>query len=96
MKRKVKNKLPNFVQGLQTTDFKMEDINMIKSMLRAVVMSKKEGVQLRRVLAEYHSLTGEMIPFRNLGYNNFEAFLRSMPDVILLRRNREGEEKTNR
>ncbi|KAF8792258.1 Tudor domain-containing protein 7A [Argiope bruennichi] len=39
---------------------------------------------------DYKDLLGTPIPFRELGYNSLEAFIQDIPDVISLKRNREG------
>ncbi|KAJ8001014.1 hypothetical protein DPEC_G00186410 [Dallia pectoralis] len=61
-----------------------------KKMLRAVLQSNKNGVPISRLLGDYRSLTGECIPFKQLGYPSLEALLRSIPSVVRMD-NRMGE-----
>ncbi|XP_055939248.1 tudor domain-containing protein 7A-like [Argiope bruennichi] len=58
--------------------------------LRSVTQSCKGGVPLYRLERDYKDLLGTPIPFRELGYNSLEAFIQDIPDVISLKRNREG------
>lgn len=70
---------------------RMCDVELVKKMLRAVLQSSKNGVVLSRVQADYHALTGDFIPHKQLGYRNLENFLRSIPDVVQLRHSHTGE-----
>ncbi|XP_029459392.1 tudor domain-containing protein 7 isoform X2 [Rhinatrema bivittatum] len=64
---------------------------LIAKMLRAVLQSNKNGVVLSRVQGEYKSLTGDWIPFKQLGYPTLESYLRSIPMVVRVEANRSGE-----
>ncbi|XP_030050306.1 tudor domain-containing protein 7 isoform X2 [Microcaecilia unicolor] len=67
------------------------DKDLIAKMLRAVLQSNKNGVALPRVQTEYKSLTGDWIPFKQLGYPTLEAYLRSIPNVVKVETIRSGE-----
>ncbi|XP_017283537.1 tudor domain-containing protein 7B isoform X2 [Kryptolebias marmoratus] len=68
----------------------MADVELVKKMLRAILQSNKGGVSLSRLQSEYKELTGEQIPHRQMGHNQLEALLASMPSVYT-ERNRSGE-----
>lgn len=60
-------------------------------MLRAVLQANKGGVSLSRLQSEYKDLTGEQIPHKQMGYNQLEVLLASMPSLVRTERNRSGE-----
>ncbi|XP_051939463.1 tudor domain-containing protein 7A [Hippocampus zosterae] len=62
----------------------MSDSESIKKMLRSVLQSSKEGVNIQSLQFEYRSLCGENIPLRKLGFLNLEDYLRSIPSVVRL------------
>lgn len=59
--------------------------------LRSVTQSCKGGVPFERLQRDYKDLLGSPIPYRELGYNSLEAFIRDIPRVIALKRNNEGQ-----
>ncbi|GFQ81334.1 tudor domain-containing protein 7, partial [Trichonephila clavata] len=59
--------------------------------LRSVTQSCKGGVPLARLERDYKDLLGTRIPFKELGYNTLESFIRDVPDVISLKKNWEGQ-----
>lgn len=63
----------------------------VKSMLRAVLMSCKEGVPAHVLQRDYREVTQEPLPFKKLGFSNLDDFINSIPDVVRVRRNKEGE-----
>ncbi|XP_033726486.1 uncharacterized protein LOC117316104 isoform X2 [Pecten maximus] len=69
----------------------MDDIVSVKSMLRAVLMSCKEGVAAHILQRDYRDMTGEPLPFKKLGFNNLDDFIYSIPDVVQIRKNNQGE-----
>uniref|UniRef100_A0A8D0A719 Tudor domain containing 7 b n=1 Tax=Sander lucioperca TaxID=283035 RepID=A0A8D0A719_SANLU len=75
---------PLFVEG-------MADVELVKKMLRAVLQANKGGVPLSRLQSEYKELTGEQIPHKQMGHNNLDALLASMPSVVRTERSRSGE-----
>ncbi|XP_035990008.1 tudor domain-containing protein 7A isoform X2 [Fundulus heteroclitus] len=68
----------------------MSDTESVKKMLRAVLQSSKTGVSVNNLQSEYHSLCGEFIPLRKLGFSKLEDYLKSIPSVVKLE-NRMGE-----
>uniref|UniRef100_A0A3P8YWD4 Uncharacterized protein n=1 Tax=Esox lucius TaxID=8010 RepID=A0A3P8YWD4_ESOLU len=62
----------------------------MKKMLRAVLQSNKNGVSISRLQGDYRSLTGEYIPYKQLGYPSLETLLHSIPSVVRME-NRMGE-----
>lgn len=69
----------------------MADVELVKKMLRAVLLANKAGVALPRLQSEYEELTGEQIPHKQMGHNNLDALLASMTSVVRMERNRSGE-----
>ncbi|ERE84149.1 Maternal tudor protein containing protein, partial [Cricetulus griseus] len=70
---------------------KMLEADLVSKMLRAVLQSHKNGIALPRLQGEYRSLTGDWIPFKQLGYPTLEAYLRSVPAVVRIETSRSGE-----
>uniref|UniRef100_A0A673CP72 Tudor domain-containing protein 7B-like n=1 Tax=Sphaeramia orbicularis TaxID=375764 RepID=A0A673CP72_9TELE len=69
----------------------MADVELVKKMLRAVLQANKGGVSLSRLQSEYKELTGDQIPHKQMGHNNLDALLETMPSVVRMERNRSGE-----
>ncbi|XP_061565476.1 tudor domain-containing protein 7B isoform X2 [Cololabis saira] len=69
----------------------MADVELVKKMLRAVLQANKGGVSLSRLQSEYKEMTGEQIPHKQMGHNQLDALLASMPSVVRLERSRSGE-----
>lgn len=77
--------------GLVFQTAKMLEADLVSKMLRAVLQSHKNGIVLPRLQGEYRSLTGDWIPFKQLGYPTLEAYLRSVPAVVRIEASRSGE-----
>uniref|UniRef100_A0A8C1G2K1 Tudor domain-containing protein 7B-like n=1 Tax=Cyprinus carpio TaxID=7962 RepID=A0A8C1G2K1_CYPCA len=60
-------------------------------MVRAVLLSSRSGVSLSNLQVEYKDLTGELIPYKQLGYATLDALLHSMPSVVKLDKGQSGE-----
>ncbi|XP_052416973.1 tudor domain-containing protein 7B isoform X2 [Carassius gibelio] len=69
----------------------MADEELVKKMVRAVLQSSKSGVSLSNLQVEYKDLTGELIPYKQLGYATLDALLHSMPSVVKLDKGQTGE-----
>uniref|UniRef100_A0A8C1DYE9 Tudor domain containing 7 b n=1 Tax=Cyprinus carpio carpio TaxID=630221 RepID=A0A8C1DYE9_CYPCA len=69
----------------------MADEELVKKMVRAVLQSSKSGVSLSHLQVEYKDLTGELIPYKQLGYATLDALLHSMPSVVKLDKGQSGE-----
>ncbi|XP_004711050.1 tudor domain-containing protein 7 [Echinops telfairi] len=69
----------------------MLEADLVSKMLRAVLQSHKNGIALPRLQGEYRSLTGDWIPFKQLGHPTLEAYLRSVPAVARVETSRSGE-----
>lgn len=69
----------------------MADADLVKKMLRAVLQANTGGLSLSRLQSEYKELTGDLIPHKQMGHNNLDALLASMPSVVRMERNRSGE-----
>ncbi|KAM3938190.1 tudor domain-containing protein 7 [Leptodactylus fuscus] len=64
---------------------------LVAKMLQAVLQSNKHGVALHRVQNEYKGLTGEWIPFKEMGFRTLEAYLKAIPTVVRMDMSRTGE-----
>jgi len=69
----------------------MADAELVKKMLREVLQANRGGVSVSRLQAEYTALTRESIPHKQLGHEQLEALLASMPSVVRAERSRAGE-----
>uniref|UniRef100_A0A8C2A9S1 Tudor domain-containing protein 7B-like n=1 Tax=Cyprinus carpio TaxID=7962 RepID=A0A8C2A9S1_CYPCA len=69
----------------------MADEELVKKMVRAVLLSSRSGVSLSNLQVEYKDLTGELIPYKQLGYATLDALLHSMPSVVKLDKGQSGE-----
>ncbi|XP_052271235.1 tudor domain-containing protein 7-like isoform X3 [Dreissena polymorpha] len=67
-----------------------KELKNVKSMLRSVLMSSKDGVPAYQVQRDYKEIVGEFIPFKKFGHSSFENFIVSIPDVVIIDR-RGGE-----
>uniref|UniRef100_A0A6Q2Z050 Tudor domain-containing protein 7B-like n=1 Tax=Esox lucius TaxID=8010 RepID=A0A6Q2Z050_ESOLU len=71
----------------------MADVELVKKMLREVLTGNMSGpgVTLSRLQSEYKNLTGEQIPHKQMGHENLDTLLHSMPSVVRIERTRSGE-----
>lgn len=69
----------------------MQEADLVAKMLRAVLQSHKFGVPFSRLQGEYKSLTGDWIPFEQLGYPTLEGYLKNIPGVVRIEIGRTGE-----
>ncbi|OPJ67421.1 tudor domain-containing protein 7 isoform A [Patagioenas fasciata monilis] len=70
---------------------KMQEPELIAKTLRAVLHPFKNGIPLSELQSEYRSLTGEWIPFRQLGHGTLEGYLESIPRVVRMEGHKMGE-----
>uniref|UniRef100_A0A452GSQ5 Tudor domain-containing protein 7 n=2 Tax=Gopherus agassizii TaxID=38772 RepID=A0A452GSQ5_9SAUR len=70
---------------------KMPESDLVAKMLRAVLQSNKNGIPLPRLQGEYKSLTGDWIPFKQLGHSTLEEYLKTVPGVVRIEINKMGE-----
>ncbi|XP_070598341.1 tudor domain-containing protein 7 isoform X4 [Erythrolamprus reginae] len=69
----------------------MQEADLVAKMLRAVLQSHKTGVPFSYLQGEYKSLTGDWIPFKQLGHSTLEGYLKSIPGVVRIEISRSGE-----
>ncbi|NWR76839.1 TDRD7 protein, partial [Centropus unirufus] len=69
----------------------MQNPELITKTLRAVLLPFKNGIPLSELQGEYKSLTGDWIPFRQLGHGTLEGYLESIPGVVRMEGSRMGE-----
>ncbi|XP_040216984.1 tudor domain-containing protein 7 isoform X2 [Rana temporaria] len=67
------------------------DKDLVAKTLRAVLQSNKNGVPFPRLQNEYKSLTGEYIPFKDMGFQTLEAYINAIPTVVRIEVSRAGE-----
>ncbi|XP_077331413.1 tudor domain-containing protein 7 isoform X3 [Lithobates pipiens] len=67
------------------------DKDLVAKTLRAVLQSNKNGVPFPRLQNEYKSLTGEYIPFKDMGFQTLEAYIKAIPTVVKIEVGRTGE-----
>ncbi|KAJ8262554.1 hypothetical protein GJAV_G00167730 [Gymnothorax javanicus] len=77
--------LSSYIQG------RMSDAEALKKMLRAVLQSNKNGVSLSQLQADFKDLTGDFIPYKEMGFTSLDAFLDSMSSVVKMERTAKGE-----
>ncbi|KAJ7335087.1 hypothetical protein JRQ81_013028, partial [Phrynocephalus forsythii] len=70
---------------------KMQEADLIGKTLRSVLQSHKNGVPFSRLQEEYKSLTGVLIPFKQLGYSTLDEYLKSVPGVVRIEIGKAGE-----
>lgn len=58
-----------------------KELEETKKLLSSLIISSPRGLTSRRLLQDYQSEIGKTIPFRNYGFDTFENFLHSLPDV---------------
>jgi len=58
------------------------DLNYIKTILRSVLTSCPTNMTIRQVLADYVSLEGSHIPYKELGFKTIFELLETMKDVL--------------
>ncbi|XP_011061556.1 PREDICTED: tudor domain-containing protein 7-like isoform X1 [Acromyrmex echinatior] len=66
----------------------MDQDEVIKK-LRSCLISCKGGIKLENLRTDYRMITGELLPFKQLGYSSVEAFVRNVPDVTVTKKNGE-------
>ncbi|KAM6473539.1 tudor domain-containing protein 7 isoform 1-T2 [Liasis olivaceus] len=69
----------------------MQEADLVAKMLRAVLQSHKTGVPFSRLQGEYKSLTGDWIPFKQLGHATLEGYVKSIPGVVRTEIGKSGE-----
>ncbi|XP_015682399.1 tudor domain-containing protein 7 [Protobothrops mucrosquamatus] len=69
----------------------MQEADLVAKMLRAVLQSHKTGVPFSYLQGEYKSLTGDWIPFKQLGHATLEGYLKSIPGVVRIEISKSGE-----
>ncbi|XP_032069373.1 tudor domain-containing protein 7 isoform X2 [Thamnophis elegans] len=69
----------------------MQEADLVAKMLRAVLQSHKTGVPFSHLQGEYKSLTGDWIPFKQLGHATLEGYLKSIPGVVRIEISKSGE-----
>lgn len=69
----------------------MNGAEEVEAVLRSLVSTTKNGVLLSDLNAEYHDMVGSSIPFREFGFRSLEAYIRSIPHVVHLQMDQNGQ-----
>ena len=59
-------------------------------LLRAVLIPNKDGLLISAVEDEFYGMTGERIPYRELGYQNASQLLQNSPHLANIERLPDG------
>ncbi|XP_050094055.1 uncharacterized protein LOC126576790 [Anopheles aquasalis] len=54
----------------------------LKSQIRGVLISNRKQMTVQNLMADFKSLEGEDIPYKQFGFKTLEDLLRTMPDVL--------------
>lgn len=65
------------------------DYDKVLANLRAVLLSSKGGVPINEINQDFKTIIGENIPYRKLGYQSLEAFLKSITDIKIVNKGRQ-------
>ncbi|CAH1407601.1 unnamed protein product [Nezara viridula] len=60
--------------------------NSVISNLRACLISSQGGIRMDSLNKDYMQIIGECIPYKRLGFNQLEEFLKSVPEISVKRR----------
>ncbi|XP_064480863.1 uncharacterized protein LOC135394191 [Ornithodoros turicata] len=69
----------------------MTDTEEVETVLRSVLSTVQNGMQLPQLDMEYQDMVGHTIPFRRLGFGSLQAYIRSIPHVVQVKVNRNGQ-----
>ena len=61
-------------------------------LLRSVLIPNKDGLLISAVEDEYHGMTGERVPYRELGYQNVFQLLQNCPQLVRIERLPDGNQ----
>ncbi|XP_043486292.1 tudor domain-containing protein 7 isoform X2 [Polistes fuscatus] len=65
------------------------DYGKVVSNLRAVLLSSKGGVPMDEINQDFQTIIGENIPYRKLGYQSLEAFVKSISGIKIVNKGRQ-------
>ncbi len=80
--------------GYNCSSYVMENMELLektKKALRSVLISAPRGVPVRLLVGDFRMVLGYELPYRQLGFNNLDAFVHSIPDVVRLGSGLQGE-----
>ena len=61
-------------------------------LLRSVLIPNKDGLLISAVEDEYHGMTGERVPYRQLGHQNIYQLLQNCPQLVRIERLPDGNQ----
>ncbi|KAH8285185.1 hypothetical protein KR054_005905 [Drosophila jambulina] len=59
-------------------------MSYVKKVIHSLVVSSPERMTIERLMRDYRSEEGSNVPYGALGFRDFESFLRSIPDTVVL------------
>ena len=62
----------------------------LKKQIRALLQSVKRGCTFKQLSMDFRQVMGYDIPFDELGYSTFSQLIHDLPDVVEIRKNRDG------
>ena len=68
------------------TAVESEILLKFKKLLRSVLLPNKDGLVISALEDEYCGMTGESIPYKQLGYHSLLMLLESVPDLVHISR----------
>lgn len=69
----------------------MIDKDEVETVLRSVVATARNGMELELLSEEYRDLVGHQIPFREFGFSSLKEYLQSIPHVVRVKMSRDGQ-----
>lgn len=66
----------------------MDEKYVIKT-VRAILTPMKNGLLVRQINGDYRELEGTNVPYKQLGYNTLEHFLKATGEFIFVERDNE-------
>lgn len=63
-----------------------DERNSVISNLRACLISSQGGIRMDSLNKDYMQIIGECIPYKRLGFNQLEEFLKSVPEISVRRK----------
>ena len=67
-------------------------MHKFSKLLRSVLIPNKDGLLISAVEDEYHGMTGERVPYRELGYQNVFQLLQNCPQLVRIERLPDGNQ----
>lgn len=63
-----------------------DQLESLKTDLRSVLLTEKNGIDIHRLDREYRDVTGGSISYNRAQYRSLEAFLLTIPDTVRIQK----------